>query len=598
MPGTRWFPGATLNYAEHALRPANGDGGDNPAIIFQTEPGDDGRSPWRERTLSRAELTREVAALAAALRAMGVKPGDRVVGYLPNLPHTLVAFLAAASLGAIWSGCPAELSARGVLERFAQIEPTVLVAVDGYRYGGKLHDRTAVLGEIIAGLPTLRHVVLVPWLREGAAASDVLPGCRVPVTTWAEIQATEPPALKFEPVPFDHPLWILYSSGTTGAPKAIVQGHGGILLEHLKWLVLHLDVRAGDRFFWFTSAGWMMWNFLASGLLQPGASVVLYDGSPKHPDLGVLWRFAADVGITHFGTSAPFLLACMKEGIEPAREGDLARLRGIGSTGAPLPPEGFRWVYDHIKRDLLLGSASGGTDVCTAFVLSCPWLPVRSGELQCRGLGAKIESWDDAGQPHLDQVGELVLTLPLPSMPVAFWNDPDGAKLRASYFEHYPGVWRHGDWIEIKSSTGGCVIYGRSDSTLNRGGVRMGTSEFYRVVEDLAEVQEALVVDTGGLGQEDKLYLFVVLRAGTELDDATRGRINAKLRAEVSPRHVPDAIFSVPEIPHTLNGKKLEVPVKRILAGTPPEKAVSREAMANPDALRPFVEFAERLRKG
>ncbi len=597
MPDTKWFPGATLNYAEHALRSNNGSGTNQPAVIFQTEPGDDGRTPWRQRTLSRAELTREVAALASALRRMGVKRGDRVVGYLPNIPHTLVAFLAAASLGAIWSGCPAELSARGVLERFAQIEPTVLVAVDGYRYGGKSHDRAAVLGEIIAGLPTLRRVVLVPWLREEATASEVLPKCNVPVTSWSEIQTSESPTLQFEPVPFDHPLWILYSSGTTGAPKAIVQGHGGILLEHLKWLVLHLDVRAGDRFFWFTTAGWMMWNFLVSGLLQLGASVVLYDGSPKHPDLGALWRFAASAGITHFGTSAPFLLACMKEGVEPTRAGDLARLRAIGSTGAPLPPEGFRWVYEHIKRDLLLGSASGGTDVCTAFVLSCPSLPVRAGELQCRGLGAKVESWDDAGRAHFDQVGELVLTAPLPSMPVFFWNDPDGAKLRASYFEHYPGVWRHGDWIEVKSATGGCVIYGRSDSTLNRGGVRMGTSEFYRVIEDLAEVQEALVVDMSGLGQEDKLYLFVVLRDGCALDDATRGKINAKLRAEISPRHVPNEIFAVPEIPHTLNGKKLEVPVKRILSGTAPEKAASKEAMANPDALRPFVELAGSLRR-
>ena len=597
MPGARWFPGATLNYAEHALLAtagaADGDTEKNPALLFATEPGDDGRTPWRERTLSRAELRREVAAVADALRRLGVQKGDRVVGYLPNIPQTVVAFLAAASLGAVWSGCPPELSARGVLDRFAQIEPTVLFAVDGYRYGGKSHDRAAALAEIVAGLPTLRAVVLVPWLRDAATARDeVLKQSPVPVTLWDDRFVHEPPPLRFEPVAFEHPLWILYSSGTTGQPKAIVQGHGGILLEHLKALSLHLDLRAGDRFLWFTTAGWMMWNMLVSGLLLPGVTVVLYDGSPKQPDLGALWRFVAAAGVTFFGTSAPFLLACMKENLTPGADCDLRALRAIGSTGAPLPPEGFRWVYDQVKRDLLLGSASGGTDVCTAFVLACPWLPVRAGELPCRGLGARIESWDEHGRPHFDQVGELVLTAPFPSMPVFFWNDPDGRRLRASYFDTFPGIWRHGDWIEIKKNTGACVIYGRSDSTLNRGGVRMGTSEFYRVVEDLAEVQEALVIDTGGLGREDKLLLFVVLRAGCALDDATRAKINAKLRAEISPRHVPDAIFAVAEIPHTLNGKKLEVPVKRILAGMPLEKAVSREAVANPAALEPFVALA------
>ncbi len=587
MPGFHWFPGATLNYAEYALRHDD----DHVAILSDSEPSADAAS--HRRTISRAELRTQVARLAAYLRSVGVTKGDRVAGYLPNIPETIIAFLATASLGAIWTSAPAELAAKGVIEKFSQIEPKVLIVVDGYWYGGKAHDRRATAEEILAGLRSVQALIII----RGGQRAGVLPSTssfRASITrvTWDKALAAQPDAaLQFEPVPFEHPLWILYSSGTTGAPKAIVQGHGGILLEHLKALAFHLDLGPDDRFFWFTTAGWMMWNFLVSGLLV-GATVVLYDGSPKHPGLRALWKFVSDNQVTYFGTSAPYLIACMKEGIEPAREFGLARLRAIGSTGSPLPPEGFRWVYEKVGRDLLLGSVSGGTDVCTAFILSNPLLPVREGEIQCRGLGASVESWDESGQSRRDAVGELVLTKPFPSMPVMFWNDPDGARLRSSYFEHFPGTWRHGDWLKI-TEDGACIVYGRSDSTLNRGGVRMGTSEFYRAIEEMPEVTDALVIDTGALGRDGRLLLFVVLREGTLLDEDLRARLNARLRAQLSPRHVPDAIHAILEVPKTLNGKKLEVPVKRILSGMPIEQAASAAAMVNPQSLEFFVEFAK-----
>jgi len=578
--GARWCPGAELNYAEHALRRQDA----HPAVLSKSE----GRPPT---ALSYAELYSRTAAVAAALRQMGIRRGDRVVAYMPNIPETLIAFLAAASLGAIWSSCPPEFGIRSVVDRFRQIEPRVLFAVDGYRYGGGPQDRMDLVAELQRQLPSLEATVLVPYLHEAPPARR-LRSARM----WPELLATPGDrGLAFDPVPFEHPLWVLYSSGTTGLPKAIVQGHGGILLEHLKALSLHLDLGADDRFFWFTTTGWMMWNFLISGLLL-GMTVVLYDGSPGYPDLGILWRLAEETGMTYFGASAPYLTACQKAGIDPAKEAGLTKLRGLGSTGAPLPPEGFRWVYEHVKRDLLLGSVSGGTDVCTAFVLSCPLLPVHAGEIQCRGLGAKVEAFDPQGRPVIDQVGELVLTEPLPSMPLHFWNDPDQKSYRASYFETYPGVWRHGDWITI-TPRGSCVISGRSDATLNRAGVRMGTSEFYRAVEELPEVLDSLVVDTGQLGREGRLLLFVVLRSGVELDDALRARIVEKLRRELSPRHVPNEIHAVGEIPYTLNGKRLEVPVKRILSGVPAEKAVSTDAMRNPDSLRFFVGLAGKLNK-
>jgi acetoacetyl-CoA synthetase len=571
-PYAGWFPEATLNHAELSLRRRD----DHPALVFGNEAGALGE-------VSYAELGRRVAAVAAGLRRLGVTKGDRVAGYLPNVPETVVAMLATASIGAIWSSCAPEFGVSSVVDRFAQIEPKVLVAVDGYRYNGAWHDRADALAEIRGRLPSLEATVLVGGDGRGTEEEGV--------TTWERLLADGAGSeLAFEPVGFDHPLWVLYSSGTTGLPKAIVQGHGGIALELLKSISLHLDLGPADRFFWFTTTGWMMWNFLVGGLLV-GATVVLYDGSPSHPDMGALWRFAERAGMTYFGTSAAFVLASAKAGVEPARDADLSALHSIGSTGSPLPPEGFAWLYEHVAPDVLVGSTSGGTDVCTSFVTSCPLLPVYPGEIQCRALGAKVESLDDQGRPVIGQVGELVVTEPLPSMPLFFWNDPDGEAYRDSYFGTWPGVWRHGDWIEI-TERGTCIITGRSDSTLNRGGVRMGTAEFYRVVEGLDGVTDSLVVDAGEPGREGRLLLFVVLQPGAELDDGLRGRIRAALKADLSPRHVPDRIEAIAEVPRTLSGKKLEVPVKRVLAGVPLERAVSEGALANPAAIHEVVALA------
>ncbi|HEV2283171.1 MAG TPA: acetoacetate--CoA ligase [bacterium] len=574
VEGARWFPGATLNFAERALRRRDGA----PAVLAYSET----RPP---RALTRADLGRDVAAAAAGLRRLGVRRGDRVAAYVPNVPEAAVALLASAGLGAIWSSCPPEFGTRSVVDRFRQIEPRVLLAVDGYRYNGRGYDRMDAVREIAAALPTVEAVVVLPYLNERPDLAG-LRGAR----PWADAMTQATGDFTPEPVPFDHPLWILYSSGTTGLPKGIMHGHGGVLLEQLKWLVLHADVRPDDRFFWYSTTGWMMWNVVVASLLA-GATAILYDGSPAYPDLSALWRLAADTGMTYFGTSAPFLLSCMKAGLEPGTMFDLSGLRSVGSTGAPLTPEGFAWVYDHVSPSLLLGSASGGTDIATAFVLSCPLLPVRAGEIQCRGLGAKVEAWDEHGRPVVDEVGELVVTEPMPSMPVGFWNDPGGSRYHDSYFERYPGVWRHGDWIKI-TPRGSCVIYGRSDSTLNRAGVRMGTSEFYRAVEELPEIVDSLVIDTGELGREGRLLLFVVLRKDAALDDRLRAAIRDRLRTQLSPRHVPDEIRQIAEVPRTLNGKKLEVPVKRVLAGAPPDRAASRDALANPSAFDAFVRFA------
>ncbi len=588
MPGARWFSGATLNYAEQVLRPGKDD--EQPVILFEAE---EKQGQVRRREISRAELRKEVALVATRLRAMGVKPGDRVAGYLSNTPEAVVAFLASASLGAVWSNCAVEMSSRNVLERLTQIEPKVLFASCGYNYGGRKHEREQVVTEIVAGLPTLRHAILISESSDGHDPAPVLSSEDVSYHQWRDLlDATEIPEILFEPVPFEQPLWILYSSGTTGTPKAIVHGHGGILLEHLKALSLHLDLREGDRFFWYTTSGWMMWNFLVSALLLPGVSLVLYDGSPKYPDFQVLWELADRLEVTYFGTSAPYLMACRKEGVDPIRTFAFSRLRGIGSTGAPLPPEGFTWVYERVKRDVALGSISGGTDVCSAFVLSHPHLPVKAGQLQCLGLGAKIEAWNEEGESVFGELGELVLTAPFPSMPLFLWNDPDGSRLRSSYFEKFPGVWSHGDWIEIEAPAGPCVIQGRSDATLNRGGVRMGTVEFYSIVEALPEIADSLVIDTGGLGREDRLLLFVALHPGSKFDESLQARIIQSLRSGASPRHVPDAIYEVAAIPRTLNGKKLEVPVKRILAGIPADQAVHRGTMANPESLSIFIELA------
>jgi acetoacetyl-CoA synthetase len=571
MPGASWFPGAALNHAELSLRRQD----DHPALLFGNETGELG-------TVSYAELGRRVAAMTVGLRRLGVGKGDRVAAYLPNVPETVVAMLATASIGAIWSSCAPEFGVSSVVDRFAQIEPKALVAVDGYRYNGSWHDRRDALAEIRRRLPTLQATVLVGGT--GGIEADGVVG-------WERLLERGAGAeLVFEPVAFDHPLWVLYSSGTTGLPKAIVHGHGGIALELLKSISLHLDLGPADRFFWFTTTGWMMWNFLVGGLLL-GSTVVLYDGSPGHPDMGAVWRFAERSGMTYLGTSAAFILANSKAGVEPARAVDLSALHSIGSTGSPLPPEGFAWLYEQVAPDVLVGSTSGGTDVCTSFVTSCPLLPVYPGEIQCRALGAKVEAFDEQGRPVVGEVGELVVTEPLPSMPLLFWNDPGGERYRDSYFSTWPGVWRHGDWIRI-TERGTCIISGRSDSTLNRGGVRMGTAEFYRVVEALDEVVDSLVVDVSDPGGEGRLLLFVVLRPGIELDDGLQGRIRDAVRTDLSPRHVPDRIQAIAEVPRTLSGKKLEVPVKRVLTGVPLEQAVSEGALANPRAVHEVVALA------
>jgi acetoacetyl-CoA synthetase len=571
MPGASWFPDARLNWAEHALR-LDQRGPDEVAIV--------GRSQTRDRTtLTVGELRDAVARARAGLVRLGVEPGDRVAGYLPNVPEAAVALLATASIGAIWSSCAPEFGVRSVVDRFSQVEPKVLFAVDGYRYGERAVSRTGELSAVRAALRSLRATVVLPYLAPEAPP----PGGAM---SWYDLLA-DAGELAFEPVAFDHPLYILYSSGTTGLPKPIVHGHGGILLEHLKIHALHHDLGPADRFFWYTTTGWMMWNYLVSGLLVD-ATVVCYDGSPADPDLLALWRLVADEGVTLFGTSAPFVMACRKDGLRPRREVDLTRLRAIGSTGAPLPAEGFRWVHDAVGASVHLQSVSGGTDVCTAFVGASPLVPVWEGEISCRHLGCRVEAFDADGRPVVGRQGELVLTAPMPSMPVAFWNDPDGSRYRAAYFAEFPGTWRHGDWITI-TERGSCVISGRSDATLNRGGVRIGTAEFYAVVEALPEVADSLVVH---LEHPDRLVLFVALRDGARLDDDLRSRIAAELRSSLSPRHVPDEIAAVPAIPRTLSGKKLEVPVKRILSGTPPDAAASRGSLANPDALDAFVAMA------
>ena len=576
MPDVQWFTGSTLNYARNALRTAWTDP-HRTAIIFDSERAKGG-------SLSYSELASEVARVARGLRALGVGRGDRVVALLPNVPEAIIGLLATASLGAIWSSCSPDFGARSVIDRFAQIEPKVLIACDGYAYNGKEYSRAEMVDDVVAALssagPGLPAVVTVDLI--GQAQSR--PGA----TPWEDLGAVgiqrEP---EFEEVPFDHPLWVVYSSGTTGLPKPIMHGHGGIVLEHLKALAFHQDLRPGDVFTWYTTTGWMMWNYLAGGLLA-GLTIVLYDGSATYPATDRLWRLAAEHGVTYLGVGAPYLVACMKAGLRPGDEVDLSALRAIGSTGSPLPPEAFGWVYERVSKDLLLGSFSGGTDLCTGFVGPCPLLPVRAGIISGRCLGAEVEAYDDDGHPVIGQVGELVITQPMPSMPVGFWNDPGGTRYRESYFDVYPGIWRHGDWIELLPD-GGCVIYGRSDATLNRGGVRMGTSEFYRVVEGFSEVADSLVVDTGRLGAEGRLILYVMPAAGCELDDDLAARLRAALRSQLSPRHVPDEIHQVPGIPRTLSGKKLEVPVRKILLGTEPERAADPNALANPEVLAYFV---------
>ncbi|WCB93535.1 Acetyl-coenzyme A synthetase [Baekduia alba] len=573
MPGAEWFAGARLNYAEHVFR---GKRDADLAIQHASELRGLERVTW-------GELSDLTARVAAGLRARGVQRGDRVVGYLPNIPEAVAAFLACASLGATWSSCSPDFGARSVVDRFAQIEPKVLIAVDGYRYGGKDFDRRDVVETLQREIPSLEHVVVLEHLGAGPVAG---------ATGWDALVASRE-ELRFAAVPFDHPLWVLYSSGTTGLPKPIVHGQGGVLLEQLKVMHLHLDAQAGDRVFWFTTTGWMMWNFLVGVLLTP-ASIVLYDGNPATPTLDRLWDLAAETETTIFGTGAAFLATCAKEGVRPAAGGrDLGALHAVGSTGSPLAPEGFDWVYAQLGADTWLFSTSGGTDVVSAFVGGVPTLPVCRGELQARALGAKVEAWDVDGQSRVGEVGELVLTEPLPSMPVGFWGDDDGSRYREAYFEHYPGVWRHGDWIEI-TDRGSAIISGRSDSTINRGGVRMGTAEIYRAVLADDAIVDALVVDVPGREgfAEGWMPLFVVLRDGVALDDDLVGAIRRRVREDCSPRHVPNTVVQIAEVPRTLSGKALEVPVKRILMGHPIDAVAARDSLRNPAALEAFTALA------
>ncbi|WP_370520652.1 acetoacetate--CoA ligase [Thioalkalivibrio sp. XN279] len=575
MPGARWFTGARLNFAENLLRQ------DDPGRLALVWRGEDGS----RRTFTRAELYRETARLAGALRELGVGPGDRVAGFLPNCPEAVIAMLAAASLGATWSSCSPDFGTQGVLDRFGQIRPKVLFTADGYRYNGKRIDSLERIRGVLQQLEDVERVVLVPFLDHEPDAEpdpDTLPhGVR-----WQDLLSHET-ELEFAQLPFDHPLYILYSSGTTGVPKCIVHGAGGTLLQHLKEHRLHTDIGPEDMLFYFTTCGWMMWNWLVSGLAV-GATLVLYDGNPFHPGPEALWQMAEEEGITVFGTSAKYLAAVEKAGYAPRAHFRLEPLRAILSTGSPLMPASFDFIYRDVKADVQLASISGGTDIVSCFALGCPVLPVHRGELQCRGLGMAVEIFDDEGRSHTEEPGELVCTKPFPSMPVGFWNDPDGDKYRAAYFERFPGVWHHGDWARL-TEHGGLVIYGRSDAVLNPGGVRIGTAEIYRQVEKLEEVLESLAIgqDWGG---DQRIVLFVRLRAGQSLDDALQAKIRQVIRANTTPRHVPAKIVQVNDIPRTLSGKIVELAVRNVVHGRPVKNT---DALANPAALDEFRDRPE-----
>ncbi len=576
MPGAEWFVGTKLNYAENIFQKMNIQ---QPMMLYKAED-----EPLQE--ISWSKIYKQTRQVAHALREMGVQPGDRVVAYMPNIPETMVAVLACASLGAVWSSCSPDFGSRSVLDRFTQIEPKVLLTVDGYNYNGKAFDRRDVVAELQASLPTLEKTILVTHL---AKTSEGLKD----TVLWTDILAEtlSEGELTFAQVPFDHPLWVLYSSGTTGLPKPIVQGQGGILLEHVKATVLHNDLKPNDRFFWYSSTGWMMWNYLLGSLLS-GCTIILYNGSPGYPDMEILWQLAEESGMTYFGTSAAYVSACIKANIKPNQVYDLSRIRAVGSTGSPLSLDGFQWIYENVNHHLALESLSGGTDLCTAFVGGARIRPIYAGEIQGASLGAKVQAFNEAGQAVLDEVGELVITEPMPSMPLYFWNDPTNERYLASYFELFPGIWRHGDWIKF-NERGGCIIYGRSDSTINRQGVRMGTSEIYQAIESLPDILDSLIIDLEVLGRESYMPLFVVLREGVTLDDDLKQQIRQKLRQDVSPRHVPDDIIAIEQVPYTLSGKKMEVPIRKILLGQDVEKAANLGAMRNPEAIQFFVDFAK-----
>ncbi|MCH8556863.1 MAG: acetoacetate--CoA ligase, partial [Balneolia bacterium] len=583
MPGAEWFPGARLNFAEHVFR---NETTESPALIFRSETVSYQETSWEE-------LRQQVSSLAHFFRKSGVEKGDRVAAYLPNTPHAFVGMLAASAVGAVWSSCSPDFGTDSVIERFSQIEPKVLITVNGYRYNGKAHDRRERATKIIKAMPGLKHVIHIPYLDDAPKVDT--PDEAITLTSWENAAGIKDMPLQFEAVPFDHPLWVLYSSGTTGLPKPIVHGHGGMLLEHLKYMEFHADVRKGDRFFWFSTTGWMMWNVVMAALLR-GATAVVYDGSPAYPDMNALWDFADASKMTTFGTSATYIVNCMKQGIEPANNNDLSSLRSVGSTGSPLPPEGFKWVYEHVGKHIQLNSTSGGTDICSSFVGGNPLLPVHAGEIQCRILGASVYAFNEQGEAVTGEVGEMVITKPMPCMPVYFWGDEQMKRYKESYFGMFPGVWRHGDWLKV-TGRGSCVIYGRSDATLNKMGVRIGTSEIYRAVETNDRIKDSLVVSIERPDGSWFMPLFVVLGDDNPVDDQLRKQVAAEIRERIAPRFVPDEIISVKEIPYTLSGKKMEKPVKRILEGIAPEKAASRDSMKNSALLEYYGEIARTLKR-
>ncbi|MFC0301984.1 acetoacetate--CoA ligase [Virgibacillus soli] len=577
MPGAKWFADARINYVEHIFRNRHLE---HPAIIHTSETRENREVTW-------GKLYEDTVAMQQTFIKLGLQKGDRVVAYLPNIYETIVCFLATASLGAIWSSASPDFGTQSVIDRFKQIAPKMMITVDGYTYNGKSFDRLSTIENIQAELPSLEATITIPYLHKNAKFNHLKN-----TIAWNDaVKRTEVTELIYEYVEFNEPLWVLFSSGTTGVPKPIVHSQGGILLEHLKAVTFHVDLSDGDRFFWYTTTGWMMWNFLVGGLLA-GSTIILYDGSPTYPHHHMLWQLAEDTKMTVFGTSASYLTACIKDGVEPGKEFNLQHLKNISSTGSPLPPEGFLWCYEHVKQDLWIASISGGTDVCTAFILGAPILPVYAGELQCRGLGASIESFDETGKAELDKVGELVLTKPFPAMPIYFWNDQDGSRYRDSYFDMFPGIWRHGDYVKL-TERGTCIIYGRSDATINRGGIRIGTSEIYRAIDQIDGIKDSLIVDIPLNNGDSFVPLFIILNKDIVLTDTMKKEINNQIRIHCSPRHVPNAIYAVPDIPRTLNGKKLEVPVKKILMGQPLENVVNQGSLRNPETLSYFINFTK-----